>query len=338
MYIPVPGQYQVSTRSVSTFPILARFNFPSSKCGQLLWQSKMPYAPQDDVEFRTLDGLTLRGWLYPASIPHGPAVIINCGFNMPKDVLAPQIARYFQKKGVTALVYDNRSIGLSDGKPENDIDPQKQVSDCHDAVTFLSQHPLVNPAKITLWGLSLSGAVALATAALDPRVAAVISLAPTAKLNIPPEKQATILRRAIDDRVAQVTKNAPPVYIPMVSEEDGSNLGGLPIDPQAIRQLERLSPHFKNYFTIQTSYRLIYWSILDLLPKIRCPVMVVAPERDAITQPEVQKAEVFDLIASEKRFEVIEGKGHWDWWEADGGLEGVLGVQLGWMGEKLVAS
>lgn len=198
------------------------------------------------------------------------------------------------------------------------IDPQKQVSDCHDAVTFLSQHPLVNPSKITLWGLSLSGAVVLAAAALDPRVAAVISLAPTAKLNISLEKQATILQRAIDDRVAQVTKGAPPAYIPMASEEDGSNLGGLPIDPQAIRQLERLSPHFKNHFTVQTSYRLVSWSVLDLLPRIRCPVMVVAPEHDAITRPEVQKAEVFGLVVSEKRFDVVEGRGHWDWWEGNG--------------------
>jgi len=40
---------------------------------------------------------------------------------MPKDLLAPQIAGWFQKKGVTALVYDNRTIGLSDGEPKNDV-------------------------------------------------------------------------------------------------------------------------------------------------------------------------------------------------------------------------
>lgn len=39
---------------------------------------------------------------------------------MPKDVLAPQIGRWFQKEGVTALVYDNRTIGMSDGEPRND--------------------------------------------------------------------------------------------------------------------------------------------------------------------------------------------------------------------------
>lgn len=33
---------------------------------------------QQDVEFRTLDGLTLRGWLYPAA-QRGPALIMTQG-------------------------------------------------------------------------------------------------------------------------------------------------------------------------------------------------------------------------------------------------------------------
>ena len=36
---------------------------------------------------------------------------------------------------MTALVYDARSIGLSDGLPRNDLDPQKMAEDNHDAVT-----------------------------------------------------------------------------------------------------------------------------------------------------------------------------------------------------------
>lgn len=33
-----------------------------------------------DVEFKTIDGLTLRGWLYPSNVPgRGPAVILTPG-------------------------------------------------------------------------------------------------------------------------------------------------------------------------------------------------------------------------------------------------------------------
>ena len=33
---------------------------------------------REDVEFRTFDGLTLRGWLYPA-LERGPGLIMNQG-------------------------------------------------------------------------------------------------------------------------------------------------------------------------------------------------------------------------------------------------------------------
>lgn len=36
----------------------------------------MPH--HEDVEFKTMDGLTLRGWLYPAA-QKGPAIIVTPG-------------------------------------------------------------------------------------------------------------------------------------------------------------------------------------------------------------------------------------------------------------------
>jgi hypothetical protein len=35
-------------------------------------------APREDVEWKTLDGLTLRGWLFPAA-QRGPAMIMSPG-------------------------------------------------------------------------------------------------------------------------------------------------------------------------------------------------------------------------------------------------------------------
>ena len=39
---------------------------------------------------------------------------------------------------MTALVYDARTLGLSDGLPRNDLDPQKMAEDNSDAVTVSS--------------------------------------------------------------------------------------------------------------------------------------------------------------------------------------------------------
>jgi hypothetical protein len=44
-------------------------------------------ANHDEVEFKTLDGLTLRGWLYPAS-KRGPGIVITPGVS-PSELWAP---------------------------------------------------------------------------------------------------------------------------------------------------------------------------------------------------------------------------------------------------------
>lgn len=38
----------------------------------------MAQSLREDIEFKTLDGITLRGWLYPAE-KRGPAIILSAG-------------------------------------------------------------------------------------------------------------------------------------------------------------------------------------------------------------------------------------------------------------------
>src|SRR5260370_121691 len=51
----------------------------------------------------------------------------------------------------------------------------EQVSDTRSALTFLSAHPQVEPGKIALLGSSFGAAVAIYTAGVDARAAAVVS-------------------------------------------------------------------------------------------------------------------------------------------------------------------
>jgi hypothetical protein len=53
----------------------------------------------------------------------------------PKEIFVDGIAAWFGRNGLTALVYDARTIGTSDGLPRNDLDPQKMAEDNSDAVT-----------------------------------------------------------------------------------------------------------------------------------------------------------------------------------------------------------
>ena len=79
---------------------------------------------------------------------------------------------------ITALVYDNRCCGASDGTPRYELIPSLQMSDLQDAITFAQSLEEVDPDKIALWGSSYSGGNVLQVAGLDHRVKAVLAQNP----------------------------------------------------------------------------------------------------------------------------------------------------------------
>jgi hypothetical protein len=87
-------------------------------------------------------------------------------FNCIKDDFYPGFCECLQKSGITALIYDPRNTGTSGGFPRNDIDPIKQVEDYSDAFIYLSTLPIVDSSAIVFWGVSFSGAIVIAAAAI----------------------------------------------------------------------------------------------------------------------------------------------------------------------------
>lgn len=79
---------------------------------------------------------------------------------------------------ITALVYDNRCTGASDGYPRFELLPSLQMSDLQDAITYAQSLEEVDPEKIALWGTSYSGGNVLQVAAFDHRVKAVLAQGP----------------------------------------------------------------------------------------------------------------------------------------------------------------
>jgi uncharacterized protein len=64
-----------------------------------------------DIEFRTRDGLTLRGWHY---LPDGgsgpvPTIVMAHGFSCVKEMFLDRYADVFVAAGLGVLVYDNRN-------------------------------------------------------------------------------------------------------------------------------------------------------------------------------------------------------------------------------------
>ncbi|RYP61240.1 hypothetical protein DL771_010200 [Monosporascus sp. 5C6A] len=284
----------------------------------------------DEIEFKTVDGLTIRGWLYPAS-GRGPGVIMTPGFNFTKEMFVPDIAEYYQDAGFTVLSYDPRSIGQSDGMPRNEIHPSRNAEDYHDALTFLKGHPLVDPSRIVYWGFSFSGMVALTAAALDKRAKAVVATCPLTIWDLPEDKWPRVLAKAMKDRESRVAGN-PAVKIPMLTENGENPAGfGSGFDVEGftmIAGVKSVEPNFELPTSLSSYYHIAAFQPFGLMRYVSpTPVMIVTPENDQLSPAEKQKKLIYDEFTGPKRFLLVPGKGHMNVLSGDG-LKNVLDAQI----------
>ena len=123
-------------------------------------------AAYENVEFRTSDGLTLKGWYIPSK--NGAAVISfpgRSGTRKPAKMLA--------RHGYGVLLFDRRGEGESDGDP-NGFGWQGE-RDVHAAVTFLQGRADVDPERIGGIGLSVGGEMMIEAAAESTALKAIVS-------------------------------------------------------------------------------------------------------------------------------------------------------------------
>ncbi|KAG2412144.1 hypothetical protein HFD88_009700 [Aspergillus terreus] len=277
----------------------------------------------ENIEFRTLDNTVLRGCLFPAA-QRGPGIIMTPGFNATKEMLGlPTTAASFQRAGITALTYDPRGVGLSDGTPRNDINPFQCVDDLSDALTFLLSHPAIDRAQgVGLWGMSLGASIALVTSAVDPRARFTVAVCPVvgATQNLP--KLSGVLAKAAQDRESRLKGN-PPFYVPMLTKT-GENPAGFNLGFEravAMRLLNaqdvndplraELAPNHVNRTTVGTYRNMLLWEPSHMWKYLARPVLFVLAERDAVVGTETQKRH-FEMLTADKELYVQMGAVHMD--------------------------
>ena len=97
--------------------------------------------PRKDVEFKTSDHVTLRGWFYTPESSSGklPCLVMAHGWSALKEMDLNTFAEHFiSKLAISCLVYDNRCFGASDGEPRHEIIPTLQQSDYSDAIVRMT--------------------------------------------------------------------------------------------------------------------------------------------------------------------------------------------------------
>src|ERR687893_802536 len=122
-----------------------------------------------DIAFDA-EGVTLRGWFYPAQDTSGrrPTIVMAHGFSAVKEMYLDSFAEVFAQAGLAALVFDNRNFGASDGEPRQEIDPWAQVRDYRHAITYAQTRSEVSGDRIGVWGTSYSGGPPAMVPVVDP--------------------------------------------------------------------------------------------------------------------------------------------------------------------------
>jgi hypothetical protein len=270
------------------------------------------------VEFES-EGAVLRGFLYEAvkGEPPFPVVVMTHGTSATIPMVTDRYAERFAEAGVSALIYDHRNLGYSEGEPRHEINPWVQCRGYRDAVTYASNAQDHDPRRIGIWGDSFSAAEVFLVAACDSRVKVVVGQCPTFGAEPPGIDPSLEVFEAIKETFQSGDVSGRPEDktgpLPVVSSDQMGTPSLLkPI--QAYRWFidygGRHGTGWQNQVTRIIPSNTAPYSPYLCAPYVNVPsMMIVAPADEMVhANPEVSR-KAFDLLSGEKEWCDIEG-GH----------------------------
>lgn len=131
--------------------------------------------PYKDVAFSTADGLSLRGWFIPAELPDAPAILYApAAAHDQRSGLS--LVPAFHKAGYHVLLFSYRGHALSEGNRGGSTYGDAESKDMDAAVHFL--HAIKGVRRVGVIGHSVGAVAAILSAAHNPRIGAVVAVAP----------------------------------------------------------------------------------------------------------------------------------------------------------------
>jgi uncharacterized protein len=141
---------------------------------------KADSARRSPVSFRSGD-LTLAGHLYrppdAGDSERTPAVALCGPISSVKEQTLPHYGERLADAGYTALAFDPRSLGESEGEPRSHYDPNLVIADYANSVSYLMTREDVDADRVAVVGVCMGGGYAVSTAARDKRLKAAVSIA-----------------------------------------------------------------------------------------------------------------------------------------------------------------
>lgn len=278
-----------------------------------------------DISFKTEDGTALAGWFFAGQNINGsiPTIIMCHGFSATKEMYLQGFAETFQAAGMNVMIYDNRNLGDSAGFPRGEIDPEQQIRDFRDAITYAQSRDDVDADQIGIWGSSYSGAHVLVVAARDRRVKCVVSQVPlvhgleNARRLVRSDHWSGLRAGFVADRQGRLS-GKDPLTLPVIGENFGDPCA-LPTEDshKFFTELpEDKRGRWKNEITLRSMEMFTEYEPGDSIARIApTPLMIVVGRDDHLTPADLTLA-AYERALEPKKLLVLEC-GHFDAYVGD---------------------
>ncbi len=238
------------------------------------------------------DGVRCAGTLHRPDRGATPVacVVMGPGGTLTRGDGMPAYAERFAAAGLAVLTFDFRHWGDSGGEPRRWFSLRSQLEDWREAVTYARSLDGIDPDRIAVWGMSFSGGHVLLNAARDPRIAAVVSVAPVADgvaYNLRPEPPGVVARglgRAVREVVTRRAVMTPVAGPPGTLAANTA--------PEALSGFERVTAgsDWRNEVNSSAALALFGYRPVRQAAAITAPVLLQVGEHDGMVPlPPIEK-------------------------------------------------
>jgi uncharacterized protein len=303
---------------------------------------------RSDVEFQS-EGTTVRGWFY---VPEGngphPAVVLAGGWCYVRELVMPYYASEFVSRGVAALVFDYRNLGVSDGEPRQHLDPWMQITDYQHALSYLESRGGVDASRLGAWGISYSGGHVVILAAIDPRLKAIVSQIPVVDGYENMRRvhgtmgYRELWAKILADRVARHRDPQARLHIPHATADPARDLSTWPF-PETYHTFKALkeseAPLYQNSSTVQSVDLLLRYDIVPFARRVYdTPTLMIVAEGDDLTLWDLEIGAFNAIPTTKKRLHVLPHTTHMTLYSDQNKLS-IAARQAGdWFAEHLLTS
>jgi pimeloyl-ACP methyl ester carboxylesterase len=260
------------------------------------------------------------------------------GFGGTKDMLEEQYAVPYREAGFAVLAFDYRHVGESDGEPRQLLWIPYQLEDYAGAVAYARGRKEIDPARVALWGTSLSGGHVIVTAAKDQDIACAVAQCPA--LDGRASAHRAFERLGIGYMLKIIVHGQRDIFrswvglsphkIPIVGKPGTISLmsGG-----EAYELYKKFTPeNYVNEACARISIRGDKYRPVNYAKDIRCPVLLQVCEQDQII-PKSAAEETEKRLGTHARA-IYYPIGHFDIYEGKN-FEKALQDQLAFLRENL---